>query len=161
MASTFEALLLAQVNLLLNPPKASLYQITSQSVPNGNFTSLGLDGSAFDTYNGHSTSSNNSRYVAQVPGTYEVTGTVAWPSNATGARGCRIAKNGSPVLGAASFTGTTSGDVYSIDTPAFQVPMVIGDYVEVQGFQSSGGSLSTNVAASDIRVSMNIRLVSL
>jgi hypothetical protein len=49
--------------------------------------------------------------------------------------------------------------VYAITTPEFQVQLNVGDYLEVQGFQSSGGSLSTNVAASDVRSSMNVRWV--
>jgi hypothetical protein len=147
------------INFLANPPLAVLYQQTTQSIGNGIFTSLSLDATVQDFYGMHSNSTNNSRATAIVAGTYEVSGTVAWPSNSTGARGCRIAKNGTAVLGSASFTGTTNGDVYAITTPEFQVQLNVGDYLEVQGFQSSGGSLSTNVAASDVRSSMNVRWV--
>jgi hypothetical protein len=147
------------INFLANPPLAVLHQQTTQAIGSGNFASLALDATDQDFYGMHSNSTNNSRATAIVAGTYEVTGTVSWPSNATGARGCRIAKNGTAVLGSASFTGTTNGDVYAITTPAFQVQLNVGDYVEVQGFQSSGGSLSTLVVAGDVRSSMNIRWV--
>lgn len=147
------------INFLLNPPLATLHQQTTQSIASGNFVSLSLDATDRDYYGMHSNSTNPSRATAIVAGVYEVSGTVSWPSNATGARGCRIAYNGSAVLGSASFTGTTNGDVYAITTPAFHVQMAVGDYVEIQGFQSSGGSLSTIVSASDIRASMNIRWV--
>lgn len=159
MASMLEVWLATQINFLMNPPMAVLYQVTTQSINTANFASLSLDATVVDTYGGHSNSTNNSRYTAQVPGWYEACGTVAWPTNGTGARGCRLAKNGSAVLGATSFTGTTVGDVYAVTTPAFQVQMGVGDYLEVQGFQSSGGALSTNVAAPDVRSSMNIRFV--
>lgn len=147
------------INFMLNLPVASLYQATSQSFSNGIWAAVGLDATVQDTYGGHSNSTNNTRYVAQVAGTYEVCGTIAWPSNSTGARGCRLAKNGTAITGAATFTGTTTGDVYAITTPAFHVQMVVGDFVETHGFQSSGGALSSNVAAADIRASMNVRWV--
>lgn len=148
------------VNFLANPPLATLYQSTATASANAVWIALGLDTTTQDTYGGHSNTTNNTRYTAIVAGTYEVCGTVAWPANSVGARGVRIMKNGSTVVtGSATFTGTTNGDVYAITTPAYQVPMQVGDYLEVWGFQSSGGALSTSVAAADIRSSMNVRWV--
>lgn len=148
------------INFLANPPMATLYQTAATASVNAVWIALGMDTTTVDTYGGHSNTTNNSRYTAIVAGTYEICGTVAWPANSVGARGVRIMKNGSTVItGAATFTGTTNGDVYAIATPTYQVAMQVGDYLEVWGFQSSGGALSTSVAAADIRSSMNIRWV--
>ena len=148
------------VNFLTNPPMATLVQATATASTSGIWIALGMDTTTTDTYGGHSNTTNNSRYTAQVAGWYEVSGTVAWPINSAGARGVRIQKNGATIpTGAAAFTGTTNGDVYAIATPAYQVQLNVGDYVEIWGFQSSGGALSTNVAAADVRSSMNVRWV--
>lgn len=162
MASSFEALMLAQMNLLLNPPEAVLYQATAQSMTNGNWTTLTYDGSLSDSYNGHSNSTNPSRYTAQIAGFYMICGVVCTTANANGSRGVRLAKNGAVQTGSATFGVTnTTGDQYAISTPAWLLQMSVGDYVEVQGFQSSGAPLNTNVGSADVRSAMTVLWVHL
>lgn len=147
MASTFEALLLAQTNFELNRPQFSIFQGTGQSIGNSSFTAINFDSSSVDTYNGHSNSTNNSRYTAQVAGTYLISGGTGWAANATGGRGGSIYKNGSSPTGATVIVGTntTAGGVTVVSMPAVLVQLNVGDYVELQAFQSiSSGSLSTN-----------------
>lgn len=148
------------LNFLLNPPMADVFQSVATATTSGIWAPLGMDVTATDGYGGHSNTTNNSRYTGQVAGWYEITGTAAWPNNSVGARGVRIIKNGTTIpIGAATFGPATNGDVHASTTPAYQVFLAVGDYVEIQGFQSSGGALSTLVSAADVRSSMNVRWV--
>jgi hypothetical protein len=142
---------------LLNPPEFAGYQGAVQSVPNTTWTALLLDQEHLDSYSGHSTSSNTSRYVAQVAGWYLVCGVYAPAINATGFRAARIQKNGSPILGHAAYLPNASGSVeMGVVTPTKCVQLAVNDYVEVAGYQSSGGALNTILDA-DLRTGLWVR----
>lgn len=145
MASPLEALLLAQMSFQQNPPEFAIYQATLQSVPNNAFTAITFDGSTRDTYNGHSTVTNNTRYTAQVAGTYEISGGTGWAANATGSRGGSIYKNGAPLTGQTSLVQavTTAAGTTVAPIPSCFVDLNVGDYVELWAYQISGGALNT------------------
>lgn len=134
------------INFSVNPPVAQLYQTAAQSVPNGAFTALAFDSTQSDTYGGHSNSTNNTRYTAQVAGTYEFSGLYGSVSNATGTRDTTWAKNGAILTTpGATTTSTAVNGLNSVVTAAtVQVPMSVGDYVELQVFQASGAALNTS-----------------
>jgi hypothetical protein len=148
MASTFEALLLAQANLALNPPIAVITQNTLQSIPNSALTALTFDGSVYDTYNGHSTVTQNTRYTAQVPGYYFFVGAAAFASNTTGARVSRFFKNGTGIV----YSDDWRNAVTAASTPTtcwstLFVQMAVGDYVELDAYQTiTSGALNTIVS---------------
>lgn len=119
------------------------YQATLQSVTSGTWTSLSIDTETLDSDGGHSNVTNTTRYTAQIAGTYLVLGFAAFASNATGVRGSRLALNGTAIRGSQTNVNTCSSSVWS--SPCWAVTaMAVGDYVEVQGFQNSGGALNTN-----------------
>lgn len=133
---------------LLNPPMFFGYQATAQSVANNSATPITLDMETFDTYGGHSTTTNTSRYVAQVAGTYLVTGTTAWVTNATDERVTGFAKNGTIIVGGSQVQSPTlSGHVSVVQGTWIPVALNVGDYVEVWGTQTSGAALSTQADA--------------
>ncbi|MFF7142231.1 hypothetical protein ACFZB5_13415 [Streptomyces nodosus] len=132
---------------LLNPPLFVGTQNTTQSTTTGAWTVTSLDTTQVDSYGGHSNTTNNSRYTAQVAGLYQVCGVVGWASNATGIRGARLHLNGAPIQGTAQMTIAASGSVHAMATPVRVVRLGAGDYVEVAGWQSSGGALVTNVGS--------------
>jgi hypothetical protein len=121
-------------------------QTITQSISNSSWTVIALDTEQSDSYAGHSTTSNSSRYTAQVPGWYQVCGVTAWGSNATGVRAARIHVNGSVVQGTSQMIVATSGSITGVKTPTRAIFLNTGDYVEVAGWQNSGGALSTGVA---------------
>lgn len=133
---------------LTNPPIATLMQTAAtQTLTTITWTTITWDSTAsVDTYGGYVSGTSTSKYTAQVAGTYRVRGLVNFANNATGIRAAKIAKNGAPILGAqgryaaASATGTTA-------ICEWPVPMSVGDYVELLGYQSSGGNLATAVDA--------------
>jgi hypothetical protein len=132
---------------LLNPPVCVVTQTTTQSVNSSAWTTLTMNTSQVDSYGGHSNTTNSSRYTAQVAGLYAVCGVAVWATNTTGVRGTRLHLNGSVVRGSAQMTSPCSGAGTALATPVFTLRLAGGDYVEVAGWQSSGGTLSTLVAS--------------
>ncbi|MEW2518124.1 hypothetical protein [Actinacidiphila alni] len=118
------------------------YQSSAQAVANATFASITFDTEIIDTEGGHSTASNTSRYVCQVAGTYSVQASVCWATNTTGFRASRITKNGTTVPTSEQITAPVTGFATTAFT-ATDVALAVGDYIELGGYQSSGGSLST------------------
>lgn len=131
------------LNFLLNPPAATLVQIATASLTTATWTAIGFDSSTFDNYGGHSNSVNNSRYTVQAAGKYLVSGAAAFAANNTGTRGAKVEKNGSVVPGPYTLGPTASGRAMSASMSSFIIPCSVGDYLELFGFQDSGGGLST------------------
>jgi hypothetical protein len=108
-------------------------------------TLIGWDAESEDQYAMHDTASNNSRLIAQVDGRYRIRSQLSFASNTTGGRQGQIRKNaaGSAVGGSliqhvgvqAAAGGHTS---VLLDT---ETDMLAGDYLEIFGWQSSGGNL--------------------
>lgn len=143
-------------NFLLNVPGAFLTQNATQSIANSTWTAISFDQSVFDSYGGHSNVTNNTRYTAVVSGWYIVFGCVSYAGNATGNRGTAVAKNGTRVQGACGFVPTiTVGNSPTTPSPPCIVFLNVGDYVEIDGYQTSGGALATN-SNSDLDSSMTI-----
>lgn len=133
------------LNYLLNTPLAILNQANAQSFSNAASAAIAYDGTFLDTYGGHSNSTNNSRYTAQVTGWYFVKAGVVWATNATGNRSIQLYKNG--VAYPYSWTAVPAAGTFQdpgVETAAL-VQLNAGDYVEAWATQNSGGSLSTAV----------------
>jgi hypothetical protein len=133
-------------NFLLNIPVCNAIQATAQTVSNSLWTPLTLDSTVVDSYGGHSNSVSNSRYTAQISGWYLVTASSCWISNATGWRGIRILKNGSTAIaGSGTEVAANGSGVTAIGTPSVIVYLNAGDYVEGEGYQTTGSTLNTSV----------------
>lgn len=132
---------------MLNPPIFLGIQSSVQSVGTGVWTSLTLDTTTVDTYAGHSNVTNSSRYTPTVPGWYIACGTSAFAANPTGSRGCRLAVNGTVLLGSGQLVG--AGTLSASVASATRLVYLNGttDYIEAQAGQNSGGALSTVNAA--------------
>lgn len=148
----------ALLSASLSPPFAFLVQTSAQSIGTGAWTGVTFGVEVFDTHSGHSTSSDTSRYTAQVAGTYMVLGRGGFVPNSTGRRGVRITKNGVVVGGSANFTQTSTGDVWANSASAM-VHLDVGEYVEVQIYQDSGGNLNSSGASADVNPSMQLWLL--
>lgn len=130
---------------LENPPMFAGYQSAAQSIPNVTVTAVTMDSEEFDTYNGHSTVSNTSRYTSQFAGYYLVICYAGFAANSVANRYVEVYKNGvsAPNLGQSIiFTPTsfTNSALHSITI----VRLEVADYVECRAFQNSGGALNTN-----------------
>ncbi|MFE9844667.1 hypothetical protein [Streptomyces goshikiensis] len=158
-AALFNAQVRDLNNFALGPPVFRGYQATLQSLATGVWVSISLDTEAVDSDGGHSTVTNPSRYVCQVAGLYLVGGAVAFAANGTGYRGARMLLNGSSsITAAAAFLPATSAGSQGM-TVLGTVQLAVGDYVEIQGSQNSGGSINT-VVASDLACGMTVLWIS-
>lgn len=73
------------------------------------------------------------------PGIYTITASLAFASNATGRRNIRIALNGSNIVGQGY--GSPAGGPSGADVSG-QCYCAVGDTIEIQGWQNSGGNLA-------------------
>jgi hypothetical protein len=148
------------INFLHNPPGAQLFQSAAQSLANGSFVPITFTVEGYDNRNAHSTSSNTSRYVCAVAGRYQVSGKITFTANSTGRRGSRWHVNGAVVDGTEAFlpslTAPNEPAVVAVTTTAL---LAVNDYVELCGFQESGGALNTSVANVQTRSFMHVRWV--
>lgn len=132
------------VNFLTTVPQLVCSQQTPQSIANtpSPFAAIAFDTNTVDTYSGHSTVTNNSRYVSQLGGWYFVIGQVAFAANATGVRVAQLWANG--VGGPAEVQGAAGP---SANNTQIQVSGLVflsaGSYVELRVYQASGGALNT------------------
>jgi hypothetical protein len=131
---------------LTNPPNFVGTQSVVQSLANTTWTALLLDTTQTDPYAGHSNVTNSSRWTCPtgVPGWYTVCGVAAYVPNATGFRTARLQVNGTAIVGAESYGPNNGGAETVIVTPTRDVFLNAGDYVEVAGWQNTGGALNTS-----------------
>jgi hypothetical protein len=145
--------LIAAINFVLYKPIARLQQSVGQSLPNAAWTTLTWDVEYVDDdpdhVGGHDNAVNNSRYTARYAGHYGFGGGVSFVANAVGVRGSRWAVNGVALAasGVVVQAVTTAAITTEIPATAIVFYLNLGDYVEMQAFQSSGGALLTNVSA--------------
>ena len=153
------ALLNAQVfnglKFQLNPPTAIMTVTTPQAaVATGAaaITAVAFDTTATDNYGGHSTTVNNSRYTAQVAGTYWVRAAVCWTPNATGSRTMQLFVNGGGVPYAQVQLPAAPASTYSLVEVTCLVPMNAGDYLEFKVGQNTGANLAIVAAGTVMQV---------
>lgn len=140
----------------LAPPKARLRQATLQSVPNNAFTAIAFETEDNDSANGHDNAVNNSRYTVQYPGWYLVSGGIGFAASATGNRAVDIRVNGSMANGSqTNVPALAGGSTTQVSLSSELVYLTVLDYVEIFGFQNTGGSLNTSVTG-DQQPRMNV-----
>jgi hypothetical protein len=133
------------LNFLLSPPTVQVRRTTAQSIPNTTATAISFDAEDSDNDGMHSAGSPT-RLTCVTPGTYLVSGLIPYVANATGGREVRIVKNGVGVAvnGGRTLGPTPSGTIDSVIlAPVIEVPLLVGDFLELTAVQTSGGALNT------------------
>lgn len=129
-------------------PCCRVYNSAAVAEPGGAgvYTTMTFDSESLDNGGLHSTVSNTSRITIVMPGIYRIFGSITWAASATGWRSTAIFKNGG---GTAEVDSRADGDAGTTTTlPAETiVQCVAGDYFELKGAQTSGGSLNMNGGA--------------
>lgn len=135
-------------SFLLMLPIATVFQTASQGVSAGSTGApVNFDSTAVDSYGGHSNSTNNSRYTAQVAGWYLVGGSVPMNGTASGTyRKSQVAVNGSVVAYATAQvpqvnSATTATAVAVSPTIVY---LNVGDYVQLYAISDAAVTLSPN-----------------
>jgi hypothetical protein len=120
---------------------ARAYNNANLSIGNNAWTFLMLNSERSDTDTIHDTSSSTSRLTCKTAGLYLAIGQLQWAANGTGTRGGRIILNSATILveklvptaGAGQATGLVLVTLY---------PLAVNDYLELAGYQDSGGALN-------------------
>ena len=130
-------------------PKALLRQTSAQSLTNNTWVALTMDVEDHDNDGAHSTVSNTSRYTAVTPGWVRASGLVSIATSGTNQRGARWAVNGT-VLNASRTQHNASGaGTTGVVASGRLVFLNAGDYLELYGFQNSGGAINTSVTSDE------------
>lgn len=140
------------INFLKSPPFCVLRKTSTQATSNTTWTAISWDIEDIDSDGAHSNVTNNTRYTSQTDGWYLVVAQLHWTANATGHREIRIRKNAnnSDFYGWNAMYANDGAEAADIQTSAY-IFLAVGDYIEVMGWQSSGGSLSTFNDGADCR----------
>lgn len=129
------------LSFLLDPPRASVYTSVDTTMATSTATAIAFDVEFYDTDSMHDNVTNNSRLTINTSGVYLVKGMVGFASNTTGYREVEIRKNGSGVARSRLQTQPTAiGTTVLI---AADIALTAGDYIQLFGWQNSGGNLLT------------------
>ena len=113
----------------------------TQSIPGSTWTSLNWNDELSDPCGLHSTSSNNNTAYIKTAGWYEVDSRVPFAANATGDRRLRITKNGNAMDRTTVIQAPGASISCSVST-RIRAYLAPGDYVAIEAYQDSGGSLN-------------------
>lgn len=106
------------------------------------------------SYDSHSAfNATTGTYTAPVAGFYNISGSLAFASSATGYRYAAVLKNGAASFYSAFISGVT-GDVTNVPFSGGTY-LNAGDTIVVQGFQNSGGNLGTSTTAGQTQLSIS------
>lgn len=138
-------------------PRCSAYAGAAQSLTDSTLTVLALNSEDYDTTTMHDPVTNNSRITVPTggDGLYLITGTAHYVSNTTGYRIAELYKNGATRL-QATFLGPCPGGQDTVIPVTSVVVLAAGDYIELRGWQSSGGALNSGSATRDFTNSLQL-----
>lgn len=120
------------------------YNDVDISVADSTTTTIALNAEAYDTDTMHDVSTNNSRVKATTAGTYQILGSIAWASNATGRRLIYLRYNGSG-SGETVEVDTNQNGAHYMQVNAQHV-FTADQYVELLVYQTSGDALNATTA---------------
>jgi hypothetical protein len=122
-----------------------LEKTAAQSIANATYTAITYTGETYDTSSYHDNSTNTSRITipAGLGGYYLIAYQISWSSNGNGQRLVRIYVNGSTIPYMNGFANP-SGSYENNFAGATIINLSAGDYIELFGYQDSGGALNCN-----------------
>lgn len=130
-------------------PSCRVYNSANIAVTTATWTSLTFDSEQYDVGGLHSTSSNTSRFTIPSGGAgkYTFKGCCEFAANSTGARAIRILLGGTVTLWQDSRPTVPSASGTTVMNIACDYALTVGEYVELQVFQDSGGNLNALATA--------------
>lgn len=130
-------------NAVTDPPRCRIYNSANISLTSGVVTALTFDTETMDDGGMHSTSVNTSRITVPSDGAgwYSIGGCVRFAANSTGYREIKITLNGSIDIHVSRVPNSGATDDVRV-TIHTEYPLAVGDYVELNATQNSGGALN-------------------
>jgi hypothetical protein len=129
--------------VMVNGPAFSAGKSATQSVSNSTFTRIVFDSEAFDTNNNYDIS--NGRFTPTVAGYYQFNVSLGFQGQSTQSIAINLYKNGSLNLYTALMSANANGLVASGSGLIYCNGST--DYIEVYGWQNTGGALNVGTAA--------------
>ena len=125
-----------------NKPLCVVKHSTTQSIPNSTVTSFTADTEIIDwsVTAMHDTGVNPNRITCRKAGLYFVTATITFPTNTTGRRALELGQNSATQFRVAQSAPVSGGET-TLNCSHY-IDLADGDFMQVRGFQVSGGSLS-------------------
>lgn len=132
------------LTFLLDPPGAQVRRSTPQAIGAGTNPAIAFDLEDFDNDTMHSTVSNTGRLTCFTAGRYLVSGVIPYDAATNGTREARLVKNGAALIAGGRVIETSATGLAMV-LPAIEVPMIVGDYVELQaGASTAVSTTATN-----------------
>lgn len=126
------------LNFLLAPPMAKLARAATLSAAN-NGQKIPWDTETLDRDAGWASSPNPTRYTAQTAGWWSITSDGRWFASTTQfTRMFRVFKTGTDQGGSSTTVSPSTG--LARNNVTMQVNLNVGDYIEIDAFQDSGGA---------------------
>ena len=131
--------------------RCGAYNNAGQSIASATWTSANLNSEDYDVGTMHDTATNNSRITVPTGGggLYYVCGILSFDSNGTGVRAGRLRKNGATVLTQCNQPNAGATDAVSVPLNTV-ISLNAADYIEMQGYQNSGGNLNIGSATREL-----------
>jgi len=120
-----------------NDVSVKVTKTTDQSIPNNVLTMVNWDSEEYDTDDMHDTVINNSRITFNTAGKYSILAQSEWGINSGGFRFMDIMKNGVDSIARVRDLADNAAE-HNI---AFVGEFAVGDYIELEVFQDTGGNL--------------------
>ncbi len=121
-----------------------VFHNSNQSISNSATTTLAFDTERFDDNAMHDTVTNNSRLTAVIEGRYLVCTNIRWQTNSSNARQVIFRTNGSVLVAVDNRAANSAATIHAFCSVQ---ELDADDYIEVQVFQTSGGSLNVERVA--------------
>lgn len=134
------------VDTRLLPPVAELVQSSAQSIANNTWTAITFTTETIDTHDGHSTSTNTSRWTCPTgwAGYYAVSAVLYTAAGVTGVRVCALAKNGTRYRGSVGRAEPVEDNFgNALTTGTHIIQLAVGDYVELHAIHTEGSAINT------------------
>lgn len=150
-------------NLDVPTVEAQVAASAPQSISNNTYETVGFDLEMLDTVGGsndaitelHTTTSNNGRFTVARGGTFYLGTAVPFDPNGTGKRCVRFYKNNTTQIWEKCVPANASDETWVV-IPERAFTLAKGDYVLIQGYQNSGGALSTYATTSSATASIRM-----
>lgn len=138
------------INFVINRPVCDLRQTVAQALTNNAHTLITFDTEDVDNDNMHSPTTNPTRMTAQTAGRFTISAAVSFATNTSGRRLTSWFVNGTELSSAQlEFGIAVSGNATQICSRTREIFLNVGDYLEADAFQNSGGSLNTVVSTAN------------
>jgi hypothetical protein len=123
-----------------------VYHSVAQALVTAVITTIAFDTEVWDTDNIHDNAFNNSRLTCTKAGLYWIGGGITYAAHAVGRRMVYIYLNAGTYLAAQTSVTNTEGATHHVALGTIY-KLIVGDFVELRGYQTSGGNLNANGGA--------------